>query len=525
MAKPILFSSLTTKHDAEDIIPKWLGCPRKSQIIDGKFVTFKMPIVDQNKDTVPIHQQWLCKMLIQNIKDDNKKLGLVIDLNDTTPYYTIETEYTKKYIRYENIPCHGIDKAIDLFASARSPGIFSQIYLDKLIQKYGDESIKSRRAPPLPTWCSTGLTKSTTNKRPRDDTNSEEDRKRTRHEIYTKSCPKFAVKLANVIPIDSKSTLDRIRSKCQGMCKWDRQSFPGSQPVSMDSNNYRMILQTPYKVSWKADGTRYMMLIEDKNNIYMIDRNNDVFQIKYLWFPEVPDCTNHLENTLLDGEFVIDKVDNKEIYRYLVYDIVCYNNENVSQQPFTKRMEKYQNIIKVRNEAVIKGHIDDRSKPFSIRAKDFWDLSAVSELLGDKFQSQLLHESDGLIFQPPYISGRSWRILKWKTDNTIDFQLIIANKRKSREKEALLYLNNMREPFSSMHYSSKLDQYHNKIIECSYQNKQWMFYRHRSDKTYANAKATADGVMNAIKHSISKDLLCSIINDDIAYANYLLELN
>ncbi|CAF4445073.1 unnamed protein product, partial [Adineta steineri] len=75
----------------------------------------------------------------------------------------------------------------------------------------------------------------------------------------------------------------------------------------------------------KADGTRYMMLIEDKNNIYMIDRNNDVFQIKYLWFPEVPDCTNHLENTLLDGEFVIDKVDNKEIYRYLVYDIVYYN--------------------------------------------------------------------------------------------------------------------------------------------------------------------------------------------------------
>ncbi|CAF4410959.1 unnamed protein product, partial [Adineta steineri] len=47
-----------------------------------------------------------------------------------------------------------IDKAIDLFATARSPGIFSQIYLDKLIQKYGSKSIKSRRAPSQPTWCS-----------------------------------------------------------------------------------------------------------------------------------------------------------------------------------------------------------------------------------------------------------------------------------------------------------------------------------------------------------------------------------
>jgi len=35
-----------------------------------------------------------------------------------------------------------------------------------------------------------------------------------------------------------------------------RQSFPGSQPVSMDYTNYETILRSPYMVSWKADGTR-----------------------------------------------------------------------------------------------------------------------------------------------------------------------------------------------------------------------------------------------------------------------------
>ena len=33
-----------------------------------------------------------------------------------------------------------------------------------------------------------------------------------------------------------------------------------------------------YKVSWKADGTRYMMAILGKDQVYMIDRDNVVFK-------------------------------------------------------------------------------------------------------------------------------------------------------------------------------------------------------------------------------------------------------
>ncbi len=41
-----------------------------------------------------------------------------------------------------------------------------------------------------------------------------------------------------------------------------------------------------------------------------------------------------------------------------------------------------------------------------------------------------------------------------------------------------------------MRYSPELDQYDNQIIECSYRNGEWCFYRHRADKTYANAQGT-----------------------------------
>ena len=35
-----------------------------------------------------------------------------------------------------------------------------------------------------------------------------------------------------------------------------RGNFGGSQPVSMDRKNLELLQQKPYRVTWKADGTR-----------------------------------------------------------------------------------------------------------------------------------------------------------------------------------------------------------------------------------------------------------------------------
>jgi mRNA-capping enzyme len=165
------------------------------------------------------------------------------------------------------------------------------------------------------------------------------------------------------------------------MCQWNGRGFPGSQPIFMDITNYKTIVQSSYMVSWKAVGTRYLMLIEDENKIYMLDRDNNVFEISHLRFPKDPESTSHLTNTLVDGELVIDTLDGTKVPRYLIYDIIIYENENVGKKPFKERLDIIRRlIVDVRNKAISKRLIDRSLDPFSIRNKDFWDLSTVQKV-------------------------------------------------------------------------------------------------------------------------------------------------
>lgn len=85
------------------------------------------------------------------------------------------------------------------------------------------------------------------------------------------------------------------------MCKWNKSGFPGCQPVSMDMNNITFLHKKLYRVSWKADGTRYMMLILKENEIYFFDRDNSCFQVDGLRFPLRSNLREHLVDTLIDG--------------------------------------------------------------------------------------------------------------------------------------------------------------------------------------------------------------------------------
>lgn len=44
------------------------------------------------------------------------------------------------------------------------------------------------------------------------------------------------------------------------MCRYNKDGFPGSQPVSMERSperdNLKLIAENKYMVSWKADGVR-----------------------------------------------------------------------------------------------------------------------------------------------------------------------------------------------------------------------------------------------------------------------------
>lgn len=92
-----------------------------------------------------------------------------------------------------------------------------------------------------------------------------------------------------------------LQKKVQRMCGWKGKDFPGCQPVSMDTTNIRLLHIKPYRVSWKADGTRYMMLIDGPKEVYFFDRDHSVFRVEGLSFPSRKDLKRHLKDTLLDG--------------------------------------------------------------------------------------------------------------------------------------------------------------------------------------------------------------------------------
>ena len=178
-------------------------------------------------------------------------------------------------------------------------------------------------------------------------------------------------------------------------------------------------------MSWKADGTRYLMLIAGKDQVYMFDRNNFVYKVNNINFPK--DKVEHHTKTLVDGEMVIDVFEGQKFPRFLIYDIMAIGDEYVGNLQFQKRLAMIKrNIIDTRNQLICPDL--KKQESFGVRIKDFWPISTTKEIWDGKFRQQLTHKMDGLIFQPvdePYVSGTCISILKWKPpqQNSIDFRL------------------------------------------------------------------------------------------------------
>lgn len=530
-------------------------------------------------DKVPEENRFHPSMLSNYLKSLKVKMGLLVDLTNTTRFYD-RADIEKEGIKYVKLSCKGhgecptaettemfirlcehfiektpteligvhcthgfnrtgylicaylvekmdwsIEAAVAAFAQARPPGIYKGDYLKELFRRYGDVE-DAPAAPPLPEWCfdedeeedgDEDGSASAPASEPSSSHTGQSKKKKERLKLGAVFLEGVSVK--GVSQVTAQPKLGEIQRKCQQFSEWDKSGFPGAQPVSMDRRNIRLVEQNGYKVSWKADGTRYMMLIDGRNEVYMIDRDNSVFHIDNLEFPFRKDLRIHLANTLLDGEMIIDKVNGQPVPRYLIYDIIKFNGQPVGQCDFNRRLlciEK--EIISPRFEKMKLGQIDKAKEPFSVRNKPFFDIHAARKLLEGSFTSQVSHEVDGLIFQPigKYKPGRCDDILKWKppSHNSVDFRLKITKvggEGLIPQTVGLLYVGNYDMPFAQMKITKDLKQYDNKIIECTFVNNTWVFMRQRVDKSYPNAYDTAMAVCNSIQHPVTKEILLEFL--------------
>jgi len=277
-------------------------------------------------------------------------------------------------------------------------------------------------------------------------------------------------------------------------------------------------------VSWKADGTRYLLLIDGQGRNYFVDRDNCMSNAPDVSFRYRKNLEEHLCNTLVDGEMVLDKVNNETIPRYLIYDIIKFRGEDVGKMDFRIRLNCIKDeLIGPRTAAMEKGLIDRAREPFGVRFKMFWFLEDTEKILTGKFAQELIHEPDGTIFQPvkePYLAGRCDSVLKWKPPhlNTIDFRLKIVQQ--SGEgllpiKIGELYVGGLDVFFAKMKVTKAMSHLHGKIVECKYDKTsnppQWVFMRERTDKSFPNALSTAKGVWESITRPVTQEILLDCI--------------
>ncbi|XP_015476867.1 mRNA-capping enzyme isoform X5 [Parus major] len=472
------------------------------QLSEGKFLPLKTMLGPRYDEQVAEENRFHPSMLSNYLKSLKVKMGLLVDLTNTIRFYD-RNDIEKEGIKYIKLQCKGhgecptpentetfirvcerfsdknpseligvhcthgfnrtgflicaflvekldwsIEDAVATFAQARPPGIYKGDYLKELFRRYGDED--DAPAPPeLPEWCfdedeeedddngKTGGPES----EPGSSSSYFGKRRKERLKLGAIFLEGITVKC--VTQVTTQPKLGGIQQKCQQFCGWEGTGFPGAQPVSMDKQNIKFLEQKPYKVSWKADGTRYMMLIDGKNEVYMIDRDNSIFHVSNLEFPFRKDLRTHLTNTLLDGEMIIDKVNGQVVPRYLIYDIIKFNiissedlpnkhpnactgapaacyvlslsiyssphsfkaqgcqGQPVGDCDFNVRLACIEKeIIFPRHEKMKSGLIDKAQEPFGVRNKPFFDIYTSRKLLEGNFAREVSHEVDGLIFQP-----------------------------------------------------------------------------------------------------------------------------
>ncbi|SCU98928.1 LAFA_0G20912g1_1 [Lachancea sp. 'fantastica'] len=221
-------------------------------------------------------------------------------------------------------------------------------------------------------------------------------------------------------------------------------TFPGSQPISFHHSDIEeKLLVQDYYVCEKTDGLRALMLVvvnpvTKEQGCFIIDRENNYFQISGFRFPRLPRQSRKelletfQDGTLIDGELVVqtNPVTKLKELRYLMFDCLAINGRCIAQSPTSSRLAHL-------GKEFFKPYYDLRSLypaqcstfPFKISMKVMnfsTDLSKVAHSL-----DKLPHVSDGLIFTPvntPYIvGGKDSLLLKWKPEdeNSVDFKMIL----------------------------------------------------------------------------------------------------
>ena len=294
-------------------------------------------------------------------------------------------------VRYGGI---SVAEALSKFAQARPPGIYKDDYIEELFRYNHERRPSSLKCPPVPEF------KAGEPDSPRRDgdegAGAEEGEGADGEKKPGEEEKSYLTPVGAGVPegVDHDSPFgeaihpeeeDDLRRAVfelvagRQLREHELPHFPGSQPVSLARENLPELSRRKYQVTWKADGTRYLLAIMPWGS-YFIDRALGVQRVQAR-FP--CRCTSkqataaaiaaataaataagvkldptkppppppkdfrppligppHFQ-TLLDGEMVVDEdlATGARTRRFLVYDAVVLNGKSLVDVPFKMRYE------------------------------------------------------------------------------------------------------------------------------------------------------------------------------------------
>ncbi|KAI8351355.1 mRNA capping enzyme, catalytic domain-containing protein [Mortierella sp. GBAus27b] len=323
--------------------------------------------------------------------------------------------------------------------------------------------------------------------------------------------------------------------------------FIGAQPISFTRDSLDELQTENYFVSEKSDGVRVMLfcIIDDNRRpqVYLVDRKNKFSYVPQLRFPVLNpqkvyrnDTIIDHNDTIVDGELVIDREpDGTLVTRYLAFDLLAYNGNNITAKPLTSRLARLQCEFVTPYRDMMEWATENNSRfvnsqPFKVTVKQM-NLSYGIEKMFKEVVPNLKHGSDGLIFTSsvaPYVPSTNTKMLKWKppSENTIDFKLSLqfptknGSQDRSRKPEFVLlewHGGNNYVVWGRMtvedeqweEWKSSSTRLDNRIVEVNFkpQERTWHFFRFRDDKEHGNHTSVVQKVVRSIRDGVEADEL------------------
>ena len=212
--------------------------------------------------------------------------------------------------------------------------------------------------------------------------------------------------------------------------------FPGCHPRSLSRDRLATLGEHPYRVAYKSDGVRYVLMLtlrpgtraeDGKAVALMIDRARTMYEVEVV-APE----SYFVDGTVLEGELVW--ATQGACMNFLVFDALCVRGEALGHRPFDERLEaacacvKWSEEISQSDDPEIHAaeydapsmvHYDPR---IVLASKTFANRECAAALWRDRARAG--HRVDGLILQrgdaPYHVGTAATECFKWKQDHTVD---------------------------------------------------------------------------------------------------------